>query len=89
MNHFMATSATHLLPNSAPLHQHGAADQASAHDKTLAALRARAALLGWGLHTVSETDGTGFYLLSRWGMTRELPDLASVSRLLKRMGAPE
>jgi hypothetical protein len=88
MTTFMATSAAHLLPTS-PQPSDPVPVQTPAHEKALATLRARAALMGWGLHTMTETDGTRYYLLSRWGMTRELPDLASVSRLLRQMGAPE
>lgn len=57
--------------------------------KAFASLRARAALIGYSLCTVTEFDGLGFYLLSRWGMSRTLPDLAAVAVLLRTLGAPE
>ena len=57
--------------------------------KAFATLRARAALAGFTLGTMTETDGLCFYLLSRWGMSRTLPDLASVVVFLRQMGAPE
>lgn len=57
--------------------------------KAFATLRARAAIIGYSLCTVTETDGLCFYLLGRWGMTRTLPDLAAVAMFLRRVGAPE
>lgn len=57
--------------------------------KRFATLRARAALIGFALCTITETDGQCFYLVGRWGMTRTLPDLAAVSTLLRQAGAPE
>ena len=57
--------------------------------KTFAVLRARAALAGFSLCTMTETDGLCFYLLSRWGMSRTLPDLAAVVVFLRQVGAPE
>jgi hypothetical protein len=56
--------------------------------KTLATLRARAALIGYSLCSLTETDGLCFYLLSRWGMSRTLPDLAAVALFLRKLGAP-
>lgn len=57
--------------------------------KRFATLRARAALVGFTLCTITETDGECFYLLSRWGMSRTLSDLASVAVFLRKIGAPE
>ena len=57
--------------------------------KTFATLRARAALACFTLCTMTETDGLCFYLLSRWGMSRTLPDLAAVVVFLRQVGAPE
>ena len=57
--------------------------------KAFATLRARAALAGFTLSVMTETDGLCFYLLSRWGMSRTLPDLASVVVFLRQIGAPE
>lgn len=48
--------------------------------------RARAALAGFTLGTMTETDGLRFYLLRRWGMFRTLPDLASVVVFLRQVG---
>lgn len=57
--------------------------------KRFATLRARAALIGYSLCTLTETDGLCFYLVSRWGMSRVLPDLAAVALFLRKVGAPE
>lgn len=57
--------------------------------KTFATLRARAALAGFTMGTMTETDGLCFYLLSRWGMSRTLPDLGSVAAFLRQLGIPE
>jgi len=56
--------------------------QADADRKPFAKLAARAALAGSTLHALS---GGGF-LLCRWGMAKELPDLRAVAALLSRMG---
>ena len=64
-------------------------DSAHASGKTFATLRARAALAGFSLCAMTETDGLCFYLLSRWGMSRTLPDLAGVVLFLRQVGAPE
>jgi len=52
------------------------------HGKARATMTARAALAGCTLH---ELSGGGF-LLCRWGMAKELPDLRAVAALLGRMG---
>lgn len=57
--------------------------------KTFATLRARAALAGFTLCTMTETDGLCFYLLSRWGMSRPLADLDAVAVFLRQVGAPQ
>lgn len=74
----VGTTATHPAP--------AAAEPVG---KTFATLRARAALAGFTLGTMTETDGLGFYLLSRWGMSRTLPDLGSVAVFLRQLGIPE
>ena len=57
--------------------------------KSIATLRARAALAGFTLGTVTETDGQSFYMLCRWGMSRPLSDLAAVALFLRQVAAPE
>ena len=49
--------------------------------KGLASLKTQAAMAGCGLHELSG----GGYLLTRWQLARELPDLRAVSMLLARM----
>ena len=51
-------------------------------DKSLAALQAEAALAGCGLYPLA----CGGWLLTRWGMAKECPDLRAVAALLARMG---
>lgn len=46
-------------------------------------LAAVAALVGCELHRLA----AGGWLLTRWGLARELPDLAAVDALLRQMGA--
>lgn len=55
--------------------------------KTFATLRARAALAGFSLCTMTETDGLCFYLLTLWAVSRARPDLASVALFLRQVGA--
>jgi hypothetical protein len=51
--------------------------------KNIATLKAKAALAGCSLH---ELSGGGF-LLCRWGLSRELPDLRAVNALMEQIGA--
>lgn len=59
----------------------GPADQA----KALATLTAQAARIGCQVHELA----SGGFLVCRWGMARELPDIAAVGAFLKQMGARE
>lgn len=54
-----------------------------ADDKRQSHLAAVAALAGCELHRLA----SGGWLLTRWGLARELPDLAAVGALLRQMGA--
>lgn len=63
-------------------------DAATTAGKAFATLRARAAVAGFSLGTVTETDGQSFYMLSRWGMSHPLADLAAVALFLRKVGAP-
>ena len=58
--------------------------QADADRKYFATLAARAAMTGCTLHVLA----CGGFLLCRWGMAKELPDLRAVAAMLGRMGAP-
>lgn len=61
-----------------------AIEPAQQHDKLKATLQERLALAGgYVLHELSD----GSYLISRWGMTRPLPDLYAVSRFATQVGA--
>ena len=64
-------------------------DQASTIDtKRFATLRARLALAGWSLTRTDAGDGPVTFHASRWGMLRELPDLAAVESFADQVGAP-
>ena len=65
-----------------------AAPAGAVEGKAFATLRARAALAGFTLCTMTETDGLCFYLLSRRGMSRTLADLGAVAVFLRQVGAP-
>ena len=53
----------------------------------VATLQARAALAGFTLSVMTDTDGLCLYLVSRWGMSRTLTDLAGLVAFLRRVGA--
>lgn len=75
-----------------PAHVAGLAaaqNAAPAEGKTLATLRARAALARWVLASFTEPDGRTSYTLCKWGRPLTLPDLAAVAQHLRRVGAPE
>jgi hypothetical protein len=48
----------------------------------------QARALGFTLHA-TEIEGAPGFLVSRWGMSRALPDLAAVDTFLRRAGAGE
>lgn len=62
--------------------QNGRADYHAAAEKQRATLTAKAAMREIKLQRL---DGGG-YLLTRWNLSKELPDLASAEALLARMG---
>jgi len=57
------------------------------HDKHFKTLQAELAGRGYQLHIISAADGTSAFLVQRWGLVRELPDLAAVARFLEQAGA--
>lgn len=63
-----------------PEDQHTRADSGTAADpcKAFATLRARLALAGYSLNRSDVADGPRAFYVGRWGMVRELPDLAAV-----------
>lgn len=59
-----------------------------ARDKAITTAMARAALAGFELHLLDDGQRGALFILSRWNLTRELPDLAAVNAFLDRVGAP-
>jgi len=55
-------------------------------DKAFQTLRAEFALRGYGLSRTHGDDGPVCFHVNRWGMVRELRDLAAVRAALVRMG---
>ena len=53
-----------------------------AERKAFATMQAQAARAGCGLHELA----SGAFLLTRWGLSRELPDMRAVAGLLAQMG---
>jgi hypothetical protein len=53
--------------------------------KLFATLQARAALAGVVLLASTNDNGAPVYMVSRWALTRELPDLAAVQAWLDRV----
>ena len=58
-------------------------DKVDAERKAFATMQAKAALARAGLHKIEAG-----YLLTRWGLVRELPTLRAVGELLDRMTRP-
>ena len=56
-------------------------------DKAIATARARAALAGITMHLLPADGGGVVFLLTKWHLTRELPDLAAVQAFLEQVGA--
>lgn len=81
-----------MTPNSPPTSAVGCtaatvAPACLADGEALAPLRARAALAGFTLSVMTDADGLCLYLVSRWGMSRTLTDLAGLVAFLRRVGA--
>lgn len=55
-------------------------------DKAFLTLRALLALKGYSLHRTAADDGPVCFYVTRWGMARELRDLAAVARFLDQVG---
>ena len=56
-------------------------------DKAIATARARAALSGFTMHVVANDFGRAVFVLTKWNLTRELPDLGAVAAFLDQAGA--
>lgn len=54
-------------------------------DKRFATLQARCALAGISLHKLENDQGATVYIVSRWALTRELPDLEAVESWLDKV----
>ncbi len=54
--------------------------------KAFATLRAELALHGYSLSCSSADDGPAGFYVGRWGMMRELPDLAGVVAFAEQVG---
>ena len=61
-------------------------DQPADDGKWFATLRAHLALQGYSLSRSSAGDGPVNYYVTRWGLVRELRDLAAVARFLEQVG---
>ena len=57
-------------------------DKTAAERKELETTQAKAAMASCGLHELA----SGGFLLTRWGLSRELPDLRAVAALLAQIG---
>lgn len=61
-------------------------EQPADHGKRFATLRAHLALKGYSLNRTASGGGPVCFYVTRWGMARELRDLAAVARLLDQVG---
>lgn len=72
--------------NSGPLNSAARAER-DQRDKAIATARARAAPAGFTMHLIESDAGRPVFLVTKWHLTRELPDLAAVSAFLDQAGA--
>lgn len=56
-------------------------------NKDFQTLRARLAIAGHALSRTDASDGPPSYFVTRWGMVRELRDLAAVAAFAEQVGA--
>lgn len=62
-------------------------------DKQIVTLKARCALAGYALHIldagsgISTSTSTSTFMIQKWGLVRELPDVTAVERFLEQAGA--
>lgn len=61
-------------------------EQPADDGKRFATLRAHLALNGYSLHRTAADDGPVCFYVTRWGMARELRDLAAVAWFLDQVG---
>ena len=55
--------------------------------KSFATLQARCALAGVALHVGDDDHGAPLFIVSRWGLTRQLDSAEQVEQFLRRFGA--
>ena len=55
--------------------------------KTIATLKARAALAGVALSVTDDDHGQPLFVASKWAMTRQLASVDEVEQFLQRIGA--
>jgi len=56
--------------------------------KTIATLKARAALVGVVLHAIEDDRGAPLFVASKWAMTRQMTSIAEVESFLRGIGGP-
>ncbi len=57
-----------------------------AENKAVSSWQTRFAMLGHTLYQVTPANGTTAFLVTRWGMTRELADLTEVAKFFHLIG---
>ena len=57
-------------------------------DKEFAPARAELAIRGFVLQRIDADDGRAAYLVTRWNMSRSLPDLSAAHDFAERAGVP-
>ena len=78
-----AAQAAHSREQNEPRNSAGRAGA----DKAFLTLRALLALKGHVLHRTHRDDGAVRFYVTRWGLARELPDIASVRAFAEQVGA--
>lgn len=85
------SEAGHRANGAGPLDQptplHSAVPVPRDQGKTYFTLRAQAALRGYSLSRSHPEDGPTRFYVSRWGLLRELRDLAAVAAFVEQIGA--
>ena len=58
--------------------------EVEARDKQFATLQARCAIAGYELVIIDAGDGSSAFMIQKWGLVRELRDMAAVEAFLDR-----
>ena len=64
-------------------------EQPADDGKRFTTLRAMLALRDYSLHRTTADDGPVCFYVTRWGLVRELPDVASVRAFAEQVGATD